>query len=379
MNQTMSWLARLCVAGAGLAIAGCGGGGVPDPASDTNAASDAVPSGGGNAPVVVAANEAPKAEAKDEEAAPVQGQEGGAPAAPAPPAGGSTTSEMLAMATGPAPGSNQAPAGGATPPPGNAQPGQPAASGDSQPSGSGPARFGGRPGFGPPAGGGPGGGPPGGGPAAGGPSPGPPGGGVGDGRGGPQPGIGRNQDAMANARRGMANAMQNDPARGRTEMGRFGPPGGGGGPGGRGLGGAPGDDGPGDFHSPTNAVKAFLSALKAKDADRLSESTALRAALEASSRNQPLFEKILALTLSDTELDDLAKKLEGFTVAYENPPKSTARVEVILQKTGSTSGGYIRRTVTVRHEKKGWGVCDIGGPSEFKMPGAGPTNRARNR
>ncbi len=40
---------------------------------------------------------------------------------------------------------------------------------------------------------------------------------------------------------------------------------------------------PADFHSPEGAVKAFLSALKAKDADRLNEATALRAQPEASS------------------------------------------------------------------------------------------------
>ncbi len=97
-----------------------------------------------------------------------------------------------------------------------------------------------------------------------------------------------------------------------------------------GAGGA--DAGPADFHSPEGAVKAFLDALKAKDLDRLNESTALRAAIEASAKNQELFQKIFELTLSDSELDELAKKLEGYTIAGENPPKSTGRVDVILQK-----------------------------------------------
>ncbi len=124
-----------------------------------------------------------------------------------------------------------------------------------------------------------------------------------------------------------------------------------------------------DFHSPRGAVKAFLSALKAKDLDRLNESTALRAQREASSaRNQELFRKIYDLTLSDSELDDIVKKLEGYTIAFENPPISTGRVDVILQKSGE-NGSYIRRKVTVRHEKKGWGVMDISGESVFKMPG----------
>ena len=112
---------------------------------------------------------------------------------------------------------------------------------------------------------------------------------------------------------------------------------------------------------PQGAVKAFLDALKAKDLDRLNEATALRAQVEASSaKNQELFKKIFDLSLSDSELDDLAKKLEGYKIAGENPPKSTGRVEVVLQKAGE-NGGYSRRKVTVRHEKKGWGVLDVAG------------------
>jgi hypothetical protein len=146
---------------------------------------------------------------------------------------------------------------------------------------------------------------------------------------------------------------------------------GGGGPGGIGRpGGGAGtgtaDSGPVDLHSPEGAVKGFLDALKAKDADRLSESMALRAPREAtSSKNQELFQKILDLGLSDSELDELANKLDGYTIAGENPARSTARVEVILRKPGE-NGAYTLRKVTVRHEKKGWGILDIGGPQVFK-------------
>ena len=48
-----------------------------------------------------------------------------------------------------------------------------------------------------------------------------------------------------------------------------------------GPGGAGRDNGPADFHSPQGAVKAFLAALKAKDLDRLNESTALARSVEA--------------------------------------------------------------------------------------------------
>ena len=121
------------------------------------------------------------------------------------------------------------------------------------------------------------------------------------------------------------------------------------------------------FRSPEGAVRAFLSALKAKDLDRLNEATALRAQVEAVAKNQPLFKKIFDLSLSESELDEIAKKLEGYQIAGENPPQSTGRVDVILQKADTEHrGGYFRRKVTVRHEKKGWGILDIAGATEFK-------------
>ena len=40
-------------------------------------------------------------------------------------------------------------------------------------------------------------------------------------------------------------------------------------------------------------------------------------------------------------------------------------------------GGIVRRTFTVRKEKKGWGVMDISGPTEFKgMGNMGQRKRA---
>jgi len=37
----------------------------------------------------------------------------------------------------------------------------------------------------------------------------------------------------------------------------------------------------------------------------------------------------------------------------------------VIQKQ-SENGAFVRRRVTVRREKKGWGVVDITGPQEFK-------------
>jgi hypothetical protein len=162
-------------------------------------------------------------------------------------------------------------------------------------------------------------------------------------------------------------------------------PGPGMGPGMRGADGMPGggsggpgrDNGPADFHSPEGAVNAFLNALKAKDLDRLNESTALRAQVESgSSRNRELFKKIFDLSLTDSELDELAGKLEGYKIYTENPPKSTGRVDVILSKTGAKNAYFLRK-ITVRHEKKGWGVLDIDG--EQKMSALPIIQRGRGR
>jgi hypothetical protein len=183
----------------------------------------------------------------------------------------------------------------------------------------------------------------------------------------------------------MADMMksQSQMQRQMGQMGRGNMPGGppgamaaaGGAPGTGAPGGGLADTGPADFHSPEGAVRSFLNALKAKDLDRLNESTALRASREASStKNQELFQKIIDLNLSDSELDEIAKKLDGFSIAGENPPKSTGRVDVIIQKARERSG-YVRRKVTVRHEKKGWGVLDIGAEQVFKSPGLTPTRK----
>jgi hypothetical protein len=185
------------------------------------------------------------------------------------------------------------------------------------------------------------------------------------------PGMqGPNMADMANMMKNQNNAM----AKGMGGMGKM--------PGAAGAGMAPGagtggtplaDSGPDDYHTPAGAVRSFLNALKAKDLDRLNESTALRASREASStKNQELFQKIIDLNLSDADLDNMAKKLDGYQVAGENPPKSTGRVDVVIQKAGERNG-YIRRKVTVRHEKKGWGVLDIGPEQIFKTQGMLPS------
>jgi hypothetical protein len=146
-------------------------------------------------------------------------------------------------------------------------------------------------------------------------------------------------------------------------------PGGSAGAGAQGAAGLGQDHGPADTRTPEGAVRAFLNALQAKDRDRLAEATALRSQAEASTEKaKELFGKIVDMSISDAELDDLAKKLQGFQVAGENAVKSTGRLGIFIDKpTGD--GGLLRFTLTVRKEKKGWGVVDIGHSTEFKPMG----------
>ena len=52
-------------------------------------------------------------------------------------------------------------------------------------------------------------------------------------------------------------------------------------------------------------------------------------------------------------------------VAGENAAKSTGRLGIIIRKT-QENGDTLSRTVTVRREKKGWGVMDMGDPTLYK-------------
>lgn len=347
MKPWTSWLARLGLAGSCLLCVGCGGGDVPDPDSDANAASTPAPEGGA-APAPIAENPgAPAAPAAPGEAAPADADEAEA-AAPAAEkaAANSLTGEMLALANAPAPSAEkasaeEAPAGG---PPGmsSGAPGMPGVFQTGSAGGGAPAGMPGMPG-------GPGGAmamPP-----------------------GMQPGM-PGAMAMPGSSSGMMPGMN--------------------GPGGlAGFPGAPGGDGGAnakpDFKTPESAVTSFLNALKSKDPDRLTEATARRAGqtAETSSHYQKTFQGIVEGSLAPEALDELAKKFEGFAIVSSNPPKSTGRFEVIIGKTGKNRG-YLTRKITVRRELAGWKVVDIGGQREFQspansriMPGAGRTTRSR--
>ncbi len=357
MMPWKTWLVRLGVAGALVMVAGCGSSDVPDPGSDSAAAE--LPSAEG--PVQVAAPAAaPAAEpqvaaeegaAKPEEAKPEEAQA----EAPSTPAGSnaspdknSATAEMLAMATKGQPGGNgeAAPNGGSGPGAGQGPPGGGGGGGMAemqrrmQQSGGGGA----------------------GGPGMGMMGPGAPG------AGGPNPSdMAKMQSSMQNqmAQQQRQNQMQG-PGAGRGA----GMPGGARGPGGS-------NDKEPDFHDPRKAVDAFLNALKDKDLDALTEATAIHAQIEASSnKNRGIFKRIYDGSLSEAELDDISNKLDGFKVSSENPPKSTGKIQVIVQKTDKErNNARVTRVITVRHEKGGWKVCDVSGESVFLNPYR-PKNKA---
>ena len=369
MKPWTSWLARIGLAGSCLLCIGCGGSDVPDPDSDANAASTPAPEGGA-APAPVAENDAPAAPTqpagpamagamKAPGARPAAGR--GDESAAADPSGekavaksdtGSLTGEMLALSSAPAPNSDKtaadAPAGG--------PPGMPSASGSGMPGGfPGAPGGGGMPGMpGMPGGSGPPGMPNGGPPGM------PP-----TGTGG-MPGMMNMPGQPPGMPRGMSGPIDGGFAGGLS-------------------GGNAGNAKP-DFTSPQTAVMTFLNALKAKDADRLTEATALRAGQpsETSAYYQKVFQAIVEGSLGPEDLDELAKKFEGYAIIGANPPKSSGRFDVIIGKTASTKGGSFTRKITVRRELAGWKVVDIGGQREFEkpfvirgMPGVGRGTRRR--
>ena len=155
-------------------------------------------------------------------------------------------------------------------------------------------------------------------------------------------------------------------------------PGGGAAPGaggrgpGAGGGGNNADDGPADVRTPEGAVRGFLNALKAKNADQLAEATQQKGGGAPGiprQRTRKFSDKIIKLdAVGFLELDDLSKKLDGYRISGENPQTSTGKVDVIVQKSGN-NGTYYKRKITARREKKGWGVLDIGPEQPFKPLG----------
>ncbi len=372
MKARGAWLVRLAMAGSCLAWAGCGGGDVPDPDSDSAAAVDA-PSKPANraaeAPEAPAdAPAKPEALAKAEPAGPdgpakpqppatagnpPRPDAPPAPAATDPPAEGdkappgvkgdaSGTDDLLRMAGSPA----TPPAAGAAPAPAPAAPATPPAppaTNPAPPPSSGPS-------IPPPA-------------ATGSFSSGNP-----NGNGTPPSG------ASGGGNRPPSGGMA------REEGGL--PAGGPGFGGGMPLGGTPGggagaDAGPAAFRQPMTAVAAFLAALQSKDKNRLAQATAIRSATEAEEKRRKVFASIVDQSISDDELADMAKTLEGYQVVTQLPAKSTGRIGVVIGR--ATNRDTLQRTVTVRKEREGWKVMDIAEALDFQPNRAAPGARGGRR
>jgi len=124
--------------------------------------------------------------------------------------------------------------------------------------------------------------------------------------------------------------------------------------------------GPANFRNPYTVTAAFLAALRAKDPDRLAQTTALRAPTEASVKYQKVFASILEQSLAPEDIEELASKFDGMTIIGHNQPKSDHRFDVIVGGTKGTS--QYHRTITCRLEKAGWKVVDISGAREFEKP-----------
>ena len=360
MKPTRHWLGHLTLAGASLVWAGCGGSDVPDPSSDSAAAAEPTAKTVDGA----AAAEAPVVPESSAEAKPPSGEptprpdsvaeatpspaptvtSGGESSAVAPatasaePAGeaakGDTsgTDEMMRMAANPPQAnasSDPSPAVASAPAPGLASASGPASLKGGSQSGE-PPREQREP------------------------------------RGDTMPEVsptGRRggEDAAREAgqpgRRGGGGGLASG-----AEGGRGGP-----GPSSSGGGGNDSDGGPNAFQRPGTAVQAFLSAVKAKDKDRLSQATARRSVTEAVEKHQKIFAAILEQSISDEELDDMAKSLEGFQVQTVLQAKSTGRTGVVIGKMDNRD--RLQRTVQVRLEKEGWKVLDLGGLIDFKPVG----------
>jgi hypothetical protein len=144
----------------------------------------------------------------------------------------------------------------------------------------------------------------------------------------------------------------------------------GGGSGGSGAGGLPAAyQGKNAFKLPGTSVVAFLAAVKSKNKDRLAETVAKRAPTEADEKHRKIFSEIIDGSISDDDLDEMAKALDGFQVMSVLQAKSTRVVKVVVSKMSGKD--RLQRTIVTRQEIDGWKVLDIEAMYDFK-PGLPP-------
>ena len=82
-----------------------------------------------------------------------------------------------------------------------------------------------------------------------------------------------------------------------------------------------------------------------------------RAPTEADEKHRKIFAAIIDESISDDELDEMAKALDGFQVMTVLQAKSTGRIGVVVAKMDGRD--TLQRTIVTRKEKEGWKVLDI--------------------
>ncbi|MFO0956345.1 MAG: hypothetical protein U0800_02630 [Isosphaeraceae bacterium] len=120
-------------------------------------------------------------------------------------------------------------------------------------------------------------------------------------------------------------------------------------------------------------MNTFLSAIKSRDPERISNAVALRSRTEAKDANKPLFEAMLDKNLTEDAISDLARSYEGMSVINYSALSETGKVSVRVGKQNGRE--VIERSLIVRKEKAGWKVLDFDKFREYVPMGTpGKTN-----
>lgn len=130
------------------------------------------------------------------------------------------------------------------------------------------------------------------------------------------------------------------------------------------------------FQRPSTAVQAFLAAVRAKDKERLAQTVALHAPTEAAEKHRKIFSAIAEQSITDDELDEMAKTLDGYQVVSQLAAYSTGKIGILVSKMSGRD--RLQRTITTRKEREGWKVLDVDGVMDFKYIPT-PTRRGRGR
>ena len=124
-----------------------------------------------------------------------------------------------------------------------------------------------------------------------------------------------------------------------------------------------------DIANPMIAVTAFLTALKTGDRHRLAEIISIYVSAPTDDAAGETRRKLLAAireeTVSDADIKRLASAFEGYEIFGQQNAKSSGTLGVYVRKRVA-NGASLQRTITTRHEKKGWKILDFSKPKELE-------------